>query len=127
MVLGKRDSRLTSCQSLACGALAGLLSRSLTCPLDVVKVLSQVGTFHSKRGFLRTFRIVLEAEGLRALWKGNGVACVRLFPYSTVQLSAYNRDSHASLRIQSWACWRSADTDALFQFRVGHAILYTAS
>ncbi|XP_020369164.2 solute carrier family 25 member 43 [Rhincodon typus] len=91
MVLGKRDSRLTSCQSLACGALAGLLSRSLTCPLDVVKVLSQVGTFHSKRGFLRTFRIVLEAEGLRALWKGNGVACVRLFPYSTVQLSAYNR------------------------------------
>ncbi|XP_038630960.1 solute carrier family 25 member 43 [Scyliorhinus canicula] len=91
MVLGKRDSRITSCQSLGCGAVAGLLSRSLTCPLDVVKVLSQVGTFHSKRGFLSTFWTLAQAEGVRALWKGNWIACMRLFPHSTVQLAAYNK------------------------------------
>ncbi|XP_078403768.1 solute carrier family 25 member 43 [Cetorhinus maximus] len=91
MGLGERDSRITYCQGLGCGGVAGLLSRSLTCPLDVVKVLSQVGTFHSKRGFLRTFWTLSEAEGVRALWKGNCIACLRLFPYSTVQLSAYNK------------------------------------
>ncbi|XP_072361958.1 solute carrier family 25 member 43 isoform X2 [Scyliorhinus torazame] len=91
MVLGKRDSRITSCQSLGCGAVAGLLSRSFTCPLDVVKVLSQVGTFHSKRGFLSTFWMLAQAEGVRALWKGNWIACMRLFPHSTVQLAAYNK------------------------------------
>ncbi|XP_067853360.1 solute carrier family 25 member 43 [Heptranchias perlo] len=91
MAVGKRDSRITYCQSLGCGGMAGVFSRTLTCPLDVIKVLSQVGTFHTKRGFLGTFQLLYEAEGLRALWKGNCIACVRLFPYSAVQLSAYNK------------------------------------
>ncbi|XP_068107184.1 solute carrier family 25 member 43 [Hyperolius riggenbachi] len=89
----RRDSRLTSWQSSLCGALAGLLSRTATAPLDVVKILTQVGTFHSKQGFLNTFRLLYNAEGLRAFWKGNLTACVRLFPYSALQLSAYHRIS----------------------------------
>ncbi|XP_062917524.1 solute carrier family 25 member 43 [Mobula hypostoma] len=91
MAVGKRDCRITYCQSVGCGAAAGVLSRSLTCPLDVVKVLSQVGTFHSKKGFLRTFQLLCEAEGLRALWKGNFIACLRLSPYNAIQLSSYNK------------------------------------
>lgn len=86
-----RDPRLTSWQSSLCGGLAGLLSRTVTAPLDVVKILAQVGTFHSKHGFLATFRLLYGAEGLRAFWKGNLTACVRLLPYSAVQLSAYHR------------------------------------
>ncbi|XP_008569460.1 PREDICTED: solute carrier family 25 member 43 [Galeopterus variegatus] len=31
------------------------------------------------------------AEGPRALWKGNAVACLRLFPCSAVQLAAYRK------------------------------------
>ncbi|XP_069748726.1 solute carrier family 25 member 43 isoform X1 [Narcine bancroftii] len=91
MAVDRRDPRITFCQSLCCGAVAGIFSRSLTCPLDVVKVLSQVGTFHSKKGFLGTFQLLAEAEGPRALWKGNCIACLRLFPYNTSQLSAYNK------------------------------------
>ncbi|XP_044124381.1 solute carrier family 25 member 43 [Bufo gargarizans] len=87
----KRDSRLTSWQSTLCGGLAGVLSRTATAPLDVVKVLAQVGTFHSKQGFLGTFPALYRAEGLKAFWKGNLTACARLFPYSAVQLSAYHR------------------------------------
>ncbi|KAM8954373.1 solute carrier family 25 member 43 [Pelodytes ibericus] len=87
----KRDTRLTSWQSTLCGGAAGVLSRSATAPLDVVKILTQVGTFHSKEGFLQTFHLLCRAEGVRALWKGNLTACVRLFPYSAVQLSVYNR------------------------------------
>ncbi|XP_043912987.1 solute carrier family 25 member 43 [Protopterus annectens] len=86
-----RDNRLTRTQSLACGGVAGVVSRTTTAPLDVVKVLSQVGTFHCKKGFLKTFQTVYETEGLRAFWKGNFVACFRLVPYSAIQLSAYNK------------------------------------
>ncbi|XP_077340245.1 solute carrier family 25 member 43 [Lithobates pipiens] len=91
MAILKRDPRLTSWQSTLCGGVAGVLSRTATAPLDVVKILTQVGTFHSKQGFLNTFQLVYKAEGLQAFWKGNLTACVRLFPYSAVQLSAYHR------------------------------------
>ncbi|XP_075040402.1 solute carrier family 25 member 43 [Mixophyes fleayi] len=87
----KRDPRLTSWQSTLCGGVAGVLSRSVTAPLDVVKILTQVGTFHSKQGFLNTFLLLYRTEGLRAFWKGNLTACLRLFPYSAVQLSAYHK------------------------------------
>ncbi|KAG9478445.1 hypothetical protein GDO78_013460 [Eleutherodactylus coqui] len=87
----KRDSRLTSWQSTLCGGLAGVLSRSATAPLDVVKILTQVGTFHSKQGFLNAFPVLYRQEGLKAFWKGNLTACVRLFPYSAVQLTAYHK------------------------------------
>ncbi|XP_053555157.1 solute carrier family 25 member 43 [Bombina bombina] len=87
----KRDNRLTSWQSTLCGGAAGVLSRTVTAPLDVVKVLAQVGTFHSKQGFLSTFQLLYKAEGVKAFWKGNCTACVRFFPYSAVQLTAYNR------------------------------------
>ncbi|KAM5146048.1 solute carrier family 25 member 43 [Mantella aurantiaca] len=87
----QRDARLTSWQSTLCGGAAGLLSRTVTAPLDVVKILTQVGTFHSKHGFLTTFTLLYQAEGLRAFWKGNLTACVRLFPYSALQVSAYHK------------------------------------
>ncbi|CAH2315023.1 solute carrier family 25 member 43 [Pelobates cultripes] len=87
----KRDPRLTYWQSTLCGGVAGVLSRTTTAPLDVVKILTQVGTFHSKQGFLNTFHVLCRAEGVRALWKGNLTACVRLFPFSAVQLSVYKR------------------------------------
>ncbi|MEE6496888.1 hypothetical protein FKM82_002518 [Ascaphus truei] len=87
----KRDNRLSSWQGTLCGGVAGVVSRSVTAPLDVVKVLTQVGTFHSKQGFLRTFQLLCQAEGVRAFWKGNFTACVRLFPLSTIQVSAYHK------------------------------------
>lgn len=87
----KRDTRLTSLQTSMCAGLAGVLSRTVTAPLDVVKVLTQVGTFHSKEGFLRTFPLLYQAEGIKVFWKGNFTACIRLFPYRSVQLAAYHK------------------------------------
>lgn len=76
-----------------------MLARTLTSPLDVVKILNQVGTLEGKGGFLRTFRSIYGAEGLGAFWKGNMTACIRLFPYSAIQFTAYNEiRSHVSPR-----------------------------
>ncbi|XP_061454245.1 solute carrier family 25 member 43 isoform X2 [Rhineura floridana] len=91
MATWKRDSRLTALQRLSCAGLAGATSHSLTAPLEVFTVLAQVGTPHSRGGLWRTGRNLCKAEGLGALWKGNLTACLRLFPYSALQLASYRR------------------------------------
>uniref|UniRef100_A0A8D0HBU8 Solute carrier family 25 member 43 n=1 Tax=Sphenodon punctatus TaxID=8508 RepID=A0A8D0HBU8_SPHPU len=91
MTTWKRDSRLTGLQRLGCSGLAGAASLSLTAPLELLTVLAQVGTFHCRRGLWQAGWSLCRAEGLGALWKGNFTACLRLFPYSALQLASYRR------------------------------------
>lgn len=87
----KKDDRLTRTQSFLCVGLSGFFSKTVTSPLEVVKIKSQVGTFHSKRGFLQSFLLVSQHEGLRGFWKGNLASCLRLFPYTAVHLATYKK------------------------------------
>ncbi|XP_063169643.1 solute carrier family 25 member 43 [Candoia aspera] len=92
MATWKRDGRLTALQRLGCAGLAGAASHSLTAPLEVLTVLAQVGAPHGQRGGLwQAGSSLWRAEGPAALWKGNLTACLRLFPYSAVQLASYRR------------------------------------
>lgn len=91
MATVKKDDRLTRSQSLLCVGFAGVFSKTATSPLEVVKILSQIGTFHCKRGFLHSFVLICQNEGLRAFWKGNMVSCLRLFPYSAIHLATYKK------------------------------------
>ncbi|XP_036161525.1 solute carrier family 25 member 43 isoform X3 [Myotis myotis] len=92
MATWRRDVRLTGSQRLLCAGLAGVLSLSLTAPLELATVLAQVGVVRGHgRGPWAAGLGVWRAEGPRALWKGNAVACLRLFPYSAVQLTAYRK------------------------------------
>ncbi|XP_012582497.1 PREDICTED: solute carrier family 25 member 43 isoform X2 [Condylura cristata] len=92
MATWRRDSRLTGSQRLLCAGLAGVLSLSLTAPLELATVLAQVGGARERaRGPWAAGLRVWRAEGPRALWKGNGVACLRLFPCSALQLAAYRK------------------------------------
>ncbi|KAJ8281674.1 hypothetical protein COCON_G00041930 [Conger conger] len=94
MATVKKDERLTNSQSFLCVGFAGIFSKTATSPLEVVKIKSQIGTFHSKIGFLNTFLLIYKNEGLRALWKGNMVSCLRLFPYSAIHLATYKKIVH---------------------------------
>ncbi|XP_056151645.1 solute carrier family 25 member 43 [Lampris incognitus] len=94
MATVKRDDRLTSSQSFVCVGFAGIFSKTVTSPLEVVKIKSQVGTFHCKRGFWQSFSLIYQNEGLRGLWKGNFVSCLRLFPHSAVHLTTYKEIVH---------------------------------
>ncbi|XP_006872186.1 PREDICTED: solute carrier family 25 member 43 [Chrysochloris asiatica] len=92
MATWRRDSRLTGSQRLLCAGLAGTLSLSLTAPLELTTVLSQVGAMRGHaRGPWAMGLWVWRTQGPRALWKGNGVACLRLFPCSIVQLASYRK------------------------------------
>lgn len=87
----KKDNRLTSSQSFLCVGFAGIFSKTITSPLEVVKIKSQVGTFHCKKGFWQSFLLIYQNEGHRAFWKGNVVSCLRLFPYTAVHLATYKK------------------------------------
>lgn len=94
MATVQSDIRLTGTQGLLCVGFAGVSSKTITSPLEVVKILNQIGTFHSKRGFLHTFLLVYHNEGIRAFWKGNAISCLRLFPYSAIHLATYKNIVH---------------------------------
>lgn len=90
MVHPGKDERLTFLQNFVCGAASGIVAKSLISPLEVVRVLAQVGTKESRSGLSKTFKNVYRNEGLKAFWKGNGISCLRLFPYSAIQFTAFN-------------------------------------
>ncbi|XP_042334350.1 solute carrier family 25 member 43 [Sceloporus undulatus] len=91
MATWKRDGRLTAWQRLCCGALAGAVSLSATAPLEVLTVGAQVGLPGSRGGLRASGRRLRRSQGLGALWKGNLAACLRLWPYSAIQIASYRR------------------------------------
>ncbi|XP_039144478.1 thylakoid ADP,ATP carrier protein, chloroplastic-like isoform X1 [Dioscorea cayenensis subsp. rotundata] len=75
------------------GAIAGALSKTLTAPLDRVKLLMQT---HGLRGsgskgiaLLEAITLIHKEEGIKGYWKGNLPQVIRIIPYSAVQLFAY--------------------------------------
>ncbi|KAF2874771.1 mitochondrial carrier domain-containing protein [Massariosphaeria phaeospora] len=94
-------------QVAGAGAVAGLVSRFVIAPLDVIKIRLQLQV-HSLsdppslrgihgpvyRGTLGTLKQILREEGLRGLWKGNIPAEAMYLTYGSVQFSAYTSMSH---------------------------------
>ncbi|GJN06237.1 hypothetical protein PR202_ga23945 [Eleusine coracana subsp. coracana] len=80
----------------AAGAAAGAVAKTVTAPLDRVKLLMQT---HSVRvagesakkgvGFLEALTDVGKKDGLKGYWKGNLPQVIRIIPYSAVQLFSY--------------------------------------
>ncbi|KAL6850499.1 hypothetical protein ACP4OV_021126 [Aristida adscensionis] len=80
----------------AAGAAAGAAAKTVTAPLDRVKLLMQT---HSVRvvgegakkgiGFLEAIADIGKEDGLKGYWKGNLPQVIRILPYSAVQLFSY--------------------------------------
>lgn len=81
--------KLTTTETLLSGGLAGCASRTFTAPLDVTKILfqcqSDAGEKAEYNSFFGALRKIQQEEGVKGLWKGNNVACLRLGPYSAVK------------------------------------------
>ncbi|QPG73923.1 hypothetical protein FOA43_001238 [Brettanomyces nanus] len=77
--------------SLLCGGIAGALSRTSVSPIERVKVLYQIqgSTKSYTRGTLSTVFQIWKEEGYKGLFRGNGINCIRIFPYSAIQYSVY--------------------------------------
>lgn len=94
-------------QVVGAGAIAGLVSRFVIAPLDVIKIrlqlqihsLSDPLSHHSARGgpiykgTLGTLKHILREEGLTGLWKGNVPAEALYLCYGSVQFLTYRSTS----------------------------------
>jgi solute carrier family 25 phosphate transporter 23/24/25/41 len=87
---------------LFCGGFAGAVSKTATAPLARLTILYQVGGIssiypyqydqHARRpSVLRGLQHVVRNEGLRSLWKGNGVTIVHRIPYSATNFWTYEK------------------------------------
>jgi len=85
-----------SLKQLFCGGMAGACSRSLVAPIDRVKILLQTqavaaGMGADKYGGVAgTLRTVVQEEGVKMLWRGNGTNCIRIMPYASLQFWSYD-------------------------------------
>lgn len=90
-------SEITRYESILCGGIAGLVSRFVIAPLDVVKIRLQlqVGDFSSAGNArpgtvtLRTMYSIAKNEGIRSLWKGNVPAEWMYIFYGATQFTTY--------------------------------------
>ncbi|EHK17538.1 uncharacterized protein TRIVIDRAFT_214109 [Trichoderma virens Gv29-8] len=86
---------------VSAGAIAGLVSRFIVAPLDVVKIRLQLQPYSlsdplaplreapAYRGTVDTIKHILRHEGVTGLWKGNVPAELMYVCYSAVQFTTY--------------------------------------
>ncbi|XP_038061756.1 graves disease carrier protein-like [Patiria miniata] len=73
------------------GGIAGCCGKVTTAPLDRVKILLQAHhRYYNHLGVWSSVAKVIEYEGVRGLYRGNGAMMVRTFPYGAIQFVAYD-------------------------------------
>jgi len=84
-------------RSSLAGGTAGLAAKTLTAPLDRVKLLLQGGNTSvlefrgSTSGVFRAIVFIAKRDGLQALWKGHLAMCARIGPYAAINYSCYDQ------------------------------------
>ncbi|KAI9202631.1 solute carrier protein [Polychytrium aggregatum] len=127
--------KLTPLQNALSGAVAGVVSRIVIAPLDVVKIrfqlqvapnilsLSKTKRPESKyTGIVQTFRRIVREEGLQGLWKGNLSAELLYLTYGATQFYTYyaaqawvtewDTDNSVPISTRTFLCGSLAGTSA---------------
>ncbi|KAI0999442.1 Mitochondrial thiamine pyrophosphate carrier 1 [Podosphaera aphanis] len=89
-------------QAVAAGAIAGLMTRFVIAPLDVVKIRLQLQTHPQSNvqspvknfspiynGIWSSLKHIVASEGITGLWKGNVPAELMYISYSAIQFTTY--------------------------------------
>jgi len=80
------------------GGVAGGLAKTVTAPLDRLKIIMQISGANqqsaaaqaaAKGGLIPAFIAIGKSEGVRGYWKGNVPQVIRILPYSTAMLNSY--------------------------------------
>lgn len=69
------------------GAIGGCLSRTVTAPLDRLKVVMQAGKGDGR--IWSSLMYLYREGGLLGLWRGNGINCVKIAPESAIKFLCY--------------------------------------
>ncbi|KAJ3117905.1 mitochondrial thiamine pyrophosphate transporter [Nowakowskiella sp. JEL0407] len=115
MAQEKSEKILTSQQNAIAGAIAGVSSRIVIAPLDVIKIRLQLQSQSEYVGIVNSFRKIIREEGVVALWKGNLPAIFLYFFYGGVQFSVY----HDTLRFSNSLVFKDKVNSDLLNFCCG--------
>ena len=75
---------------LVTGGIAGAVSRTLTAPIDRVKILRQCGTKdYAKVPMKDVFQMIFRKEGMVGFFKGNGTNVMRIVPFSAFEFATF--------------------------------------
>lgn len=97
---------------MVCGGLAGMVAKTITNPLDRIRMLSQTGEHggsKQKQSALSLYRSIIANEGILGLWAGNGANIIRVFPAKAVVFSTNDIYRKLMYRLSG----RDAATEAL--------------
>src|SRR5210317_1407714 len=70
------------------GGLAGILSRSLTSPLEILKLILQNNPQSLISSIIKS---ELKQFGVKSLFKGNLINCIRIFPQKSIKIFAFEK------------------------------------
>lgn len=109
-------SKLSNKQRIGIGIVAGSISRTVTSPLEVVKILMQVSTGNEtvKDVVLKLWK----EDGLKGFWRGNSAVCFRLIPQVAIKSFAFTElqkmigHGNPATGIQKTICGASASAFA---------------
>ena len=68
------------------GAFAGIISRTAVAPIELYRIQRQNSFIPNT-----TLRTVVNKEGIRYLWKGNGTNCIRIVPQLSLNWAIYQK------------------------------------
>ncbi|KAG7673038.1 putative Mitochondrial adenine nucleotide transporter ADNT1 [Nannochloris sp. 'desiccata'] len=81
-------------KSLVAGGVAGAVSRTAVAPLERLKILMQIqGNDKVYTGIGQGISHMWRTDGVRGLFKGNGLNCIRIFPNSAIKFMTYEQFS----------------------------------
>ncbi|OHS98467.1 hypothetical protein TRFO_35087 [Tritrichomonas foetus] len=76
------DVRLNCHDNFVCGLVSGVMARSITSPIDVVRLLTQVSSGEKSTDFVRQ---IYKRDGIRGFWQGNFISVVNQGLYSGIK------------------------------------------
>jgi hypothetical protein len=75
--------------NLVAGGVAGAVSRTITAPLDRIRVVMQVLGSRKQIHIIGGFKYMLNEGGVTSLWRGNGINVIKIAPEVALKFTFY--------------------------------------
>ena len=76
------------------GANAGAISRTLTAPLERIKVILQAQDPSKKTSIKQEFQNIKKDSGYKGFFKGNGTNVIKIVPETALRFMIYDKVKH---------------------------------
>lgn len=90
----RKGQNVAAWKTLLAGAVSGLLARSITAPMDTIKIRLQLTPANGLKPFgsqvMEVARSMIKNEGIRSFWKGNIPGSLLYVTYGSAQFSSYS-------------------------------------